>query len=85
VFTLVELRHDHEHPQVMRRFDLVRDLVDEVVAGIEEVRAEGEGALAQLFDLMLFGDFVSLHLAYEAGVDPGPVPVLEDLKAALRG
>jgi glucose/mannose-6-phosphate isomerase len=83
VFTLVELRHDHEHPQVMRRFDLVRDLVDEVVAGIEEVRAEGEGALAQLFDLMLFGDFVSLHLAYDAGVDPGPIPVLDDLKAAL--
>jgi glucose/mannose-6-phosphate isomerase len=85
VFTLVELRHDHEHPQVMRRFDLVRDLIDEVVAGIEEVRAEGEGALAQLFDLMLFGDFVSLHMAYDAGVDPGPIPVLEEMKRQLRG
>jgi glucose/mannose-6-phosphate isomerase len=84
VFTLVFLRHDLEHPQVMRRFDIVRDLVDEVVAGIEEVRAEGEGALAQLFDLVLFGDFVSLHLAYQEGVDPGPIPILDDIKAALR-
>ena len=84
VFTLVYLRHDHEHPQVMRRFDVVRDLIDEVVAGVEEVHAEGEGALAQLFDLMLFGDFVSLHLAYDAGVDPGPIPVLDQIKVAVR-
>ena len=50
---------------------------------IVDVEAEGEGALAQLFDLIIQGDFVSLHLAAEAGVDPGPIPVLTDLKAAL--
>ena len=49
------------------------------------MRAEGEGALAQLFDLVLFGDFVSLHLAAQAGIDPGPVPVLDDLKRELAG
>ena len=47
------------------------------------MRAEGEGALAQLFDLVLFGDFVSLHLAYEDGIDPGPIPVLDEIKARL--
>jgi glucose/mannose-6-phosphate isomerase len=83
LFTLVHLRHDEEHPQVMRRFELVAALVDEVVAGIEEVRAEGDGALAQLLDLVMMGDFTSLHLAAQEGVDPGPIPVLEDMKAAL--
>ena len=83
VNTLVALRHDSEHPQIMRRFELVFDLVREVVANVEEVHAEGEGELAQLLDLILFGDFVSLHLAYEAGVDPGPVPVLVELKEQL--
>ena len=48
-----------------------------------EVRAEGEGDLAQLFDLILFGDYVSLWMAVEAGVDPGPVPVIEELKGRL--
>ena len=47
------------------------------------MRAAGEGALAQLFDLVIQGDFASLHLATQAGVDPGPIPVLDDLKAAL--
>lgn len=83
VFSLIQLRHDHEHPQVMRRFDLVREILDEVVAGVAEVTAAGEGALAQLFDLVIQADFTSLHLAANEGVDPGPIPVLEDLKAAL--
>lgn len=83
LLTLVKLRHDQEHPQVARRFDLVDDLVREVVAGIEEVRAEGEGELAQLLDLVLFGDFLSLHLAMNEGIDPGPVPALTDLKRLL--
>ena len=83
VMTVVRFRHDFEHPQVARRFDLTYDIIDEVVHAILDVEAEGEGALAQLFDLIIQGDFVSLHLAAEAGVDPGPIPVLTDLKAAL--
>jgi glucose/mannose-6-phosphate isomerase len=85
VFTLVELRHDEEHPQELRRFELVRDLMAEVVHDVVEVRAVGEGPLAQLFDLSLMGDHVSLHMAVQAGIDPGPIPVLDDLKRALAG
>jgi glucose/mannose-6-phosphate isomerase len=81
--TLVALRHDFEHPQVMRRFDVVFRMVDEVVAGIEEVQAGGEGQLAQLLDLILVGDFTSLQLALNEGVDPGPVPALDEIKLAL--
>jgi glucose/mannose-6-phosphate isomerase len=83
VFRLILLRHDFEHPQVSRRFDLTTELVDEVVAAVEEVQAEGEGALAQVFDLMLFGDFTSLYLAFQEDVDPGPVPVLDYIKERL--
>jgi glucose/mannose-6-phosphate isomerase len=83
VFRLINLRHDFEHPQIMRRFELVNEMVDEVVSEIEEIRADGEGALAQLFDLVIYGDFVSLYLAYAADVDPGPVAVLDWMKERL--
>lgn len=83
VFRLINLRHEFEHPQIARRFDLVTEAVAEVVSDVETVQAEGEGQLAQLFDLILFGDFVSLHLAAQEGIDPGPVPILEDMKTAL--
>ena len=80
---LINLRHDHEHPQIARRFDLTSELVREVVGGVEDVWAEGDGELAQLLDLILFGDFVALHLAEQEGLDPGPVPAQEELKSAL--
>ena len=83
LITVVILRHDAEHPQVSRRFELERELLREVVAGIEEVHAEGEGELAQLLDLMLFGDFVSLHMARSEGIDPGPVPTQAEIKLRL--
>jgi glucose/mannose-6-phosphate isomerase len=83
LITLVNLRHDAEHPQVSRRFELVEEVLREVVADVVEVRASGEGDLAQLLDLALVGDFVSLHLAGNEGIDPGPIPVLADLKVDL--
>ena len=83
LFTLVTLRHEAEHPQVMRRFDLVAEVLREVVAGIEEVRAEGDGDLAQLFDLIITGDFFSLEMAAREGIDPGPTPIMDDLKTEL--
>lgn len=83
VMTVVRFRHDFEHPQVARRFELTYDLLDEVVHAVLDVEAQGEGALAQLFDLIIQGDFTSLHLAIENQVDPGPIPVLDALKVAL--
>jgi glucose/mannose-6-phosphate isomerase len=81
VFTLVELRHDEEHPQELVRFEQVREMLAEVVHDVVEVRALGDGSLAQLFDLVLMGDVVSLHLAAQEGIDPGPVPAT----AGMRG
>nr|MDQ6928992.1 bifunctional phosphoglucose/phosphomannose isomerase [Actinomycetota bacterium] len=81
--TLVNLRHDFEHPQVMHRFAIARELLEEVVAGVHEVQAEGDGELAQLLDLVMMGDFTSTHLALQQGVDPGPVPAIDSIKTAL--
>ncbi len=83
LITIIALRHDDEHPQVQRRFQLTYELLDEVVAGIEEVQAEGDGQLAQFLDLAMLGDFTSIHLALQEGIDPGPVPVIAELKQRL--
>jgi glucose/mannose-6-phosphate isomerase len=83
IMHLLELRHEFEHPQIARRFELVTEAVREAVGDVDTVVAEGEGLLAQLLDLVLVGDFVTLHRAAQEGVDPGPIPALDDLKAAL--
>lgn len=84
VFSMVHLRHDGEHPTTMQAFAALKDLLGEVVADIVEIEAQGEGPVAQLLDLMYYGDIVSLFMAAEVGLDPGPVPVIDELKARLK-
>ncbi len=81
--TAVVLRHPGEHPRVARRFQLVEQLMTEVLADVLDVRTNAVSDVAALYDLVLLGDFVSLHLAAAEGVDPGPVPVLSELKERL--
>ena len=83
VFQVVNLRSEFEHPQLAKRFAFVDELLRANVGGVHEVVAAGDGSLAQLLDLVIVGDFVSLQLADLAGVDPGPIDLLEDLKAEL--
>jgi glucose/mannose-6-phosphate isomerase len=83
VVTLVELRHDHEHAQLGRRVEATRAIVEEAVASVLSVQAEGDGRLAQLIDLMYMGDWVSVYLAHDAGVDPGPIDAIARLKDEL--
>lgn len=73
---VVSLRHDDEHPQVSQRFDRTQASIKEHVALVENVAAEGEGPLAQLFDLVLFGDVFAYWLAKENGVDASAPPIL---------
>ncbi|MDE0117095.1 MAG: SIS domain-containing protein [bacterium] len=85
VFSLVLLRHDHEHPEVMRGFEVLIDLMDEVVGAVHVVAAAGEGPVAQVFDLMYQGSVTSLEMAAAVGLDPGPVPAIMAARQALAG
>ena len=85
VLSLITLRHAGELPQVARRFDLVLEATDEVMANVIPVWAEGDDDIARFFDLALFGDLVSLHMAGREGTDPGPVPCAQRrVESALR-
>ncbi len=75
VFSLVELRHGHEPAGVGVPMARVADLMDEVVHERHVVEAEGAGVLAQVLDLVFYGDVFSHHLAQELEIDPGPVAV----------
>jgi len=85
VLSLVLLRHDDEPPAVAEQFATVATWTEEVMAGIHTVRAEGDGALAQILDLGLFGDMVAIELAERAGIDPGPTPTIAASPASAVG
>jgi len=83
LFTLVELEHGLVDPRLPARAAATRALVEETVVQILTVPAAGEGRLAQLLDLIHVGDWTSVYLALDHGVDPGPIDAIGQLKAAL--
>jgi glucose/mannose-6-phosphate isomerase len=83
VFTLIELHHGLEHPQLERRATATREMIEEALHQVLIVEAQGEGRLAQLLDLMYLGDWTSYYMALANDVDPGPIDAITQLKARL--
>jgi glucose/mannose-6-phosphate isomerase len=77
--------HDPDaHPQIDKRMRLTAEVVAERVEHVGDVVAQGATALQRFFSLAVVGDIASVRLAELAGVDPTPVPLLEDFKKRLR-
>ena len=68
----VQLRHGYEDPRVSRRMDLLAQYLRGKIP-VHTVRGEGDSRFAALMDLVMIGDFTSLHLAVKNGVEPGDV------------
>ncbi len=84
MFSQIQLHHDFEHPQTSRRFEFLTEATSPAFRSVHEIHALGDGPTAQLFDMIFYGDLMSLELARLTSVDPGPVPVADQLKARLE-
>jgi glucose/mannose-6-phosphate isomerase len=81
---VVFLRDRGDHPQVQRRFELTKEILQQKSGVVNEVWTEGESLLARIFSVICLGDFVSYYLACLNAVDPTPVAVIDFLKEKLQ-
>ncbi len=80
---VIFLRDTGTHRRVALREDLTRDWIAPLAGGMTEVNSTGRGALARMFSLIHYGDWVSLYLAVLNGEDPEPVRAINALKDSL--
>jgi len=80
---VVILRDKDDHPQIKKRMDIVKPLIEDTGTEVIEVESRGTGELERMFSLIQIGDFVSYYLAILNKQDPTPVVTIEMLKAAL--
>jgi len=80
---VVFLRCGALHPRIRLRYDFTRQALADAGVANEAVDAEGKSPLAQMLSTVFFGDYVSLYLAIQAGVDPSPTTAIADLKRWL--
>lgn len=83
LFEVVVLRDISDSPRLVERAAITRKIALGGAAGLHEVHSEGTEPVARLMSLILFGDLVSVYLAYLNEVDPYPVPVIDELKRQL--
>jgi glucose/mannose-6-phosphate isomerase len=72
-----------QHPRQRERAELTAKLIEPQAAAVITIETEGETRIQRLLWSVLLGDMVSLHLAARAGVDPGPIEVIDRLKDEL--
>ncbi len=82
-FSAVFLDDSDAHPRVKQRMELTEQMIAGTAAASFRIETRGQTAVDRVISLVLLGDLVSIYLAALRGVDPGPVKVLEELKAAL--
>ncbi len=80
---LVILRDSGDHPRVLRRIEITKDLVKDQVKNMLEVQSSGRSWLARFYSLVYTGDYASTYLAWEYGKDPVAIEAIDHLKAEL--
>lgn len=83
-FHVLLLRDADDHPRNQKRFDITLALLREKGISSSIVRITGATALEKIFSTLLLGDWLSTLLALALGVNPSPVPMVEDLKRRLK-
>ncbi len=82
-FAAVFLDDSDAHPRVKERMDLTERLIAGNAVASFRLETRGQTAIERVISLVLLGDLVSVYLAALRGVDPGPVRLIDELKAAL--
>lgn len=77
------LRADSDHPRNRLRSDLTRKAFMLDGMNTDFIDARGDSRLANMWTLILFGDYMAYYLAMGYGVDPTPIPALEEFKKAM--
>ena len=77
------LRATSDHPRNRLRSDLTRKGLMLEGMNTDHVDARGRTPLAQMWTMILFGDYMAYYLAMGYGVDPTPVETLEEFKLSM--
>ena len=81
----VLLESDLYNGRLRQRFDATASLLEEAQVPVFRIPIGGATQLEQLLQSTAWGDYVSTYLALLNGLDPTPIPQIEQIKLALSG
>jgi len=81
--TVLLLADPEDPPEVARRLELTGAYAARQGADVRPIDPAGGGRLARMAAGIAFADYLSLYLALGAGVDPTPIPSIDEFKRRL--
>jgi len=82
-FSFLLLTCPGEHPRVVRRFQLLRELLAGSGYGVKEIPLVGENVLRKALSSLLLADWVSYYAAVQRETDPIAIPAIQNFKKDL--
>jgi glucose/mannose-6-phosphate isomerase len=83
-FVPVVLFDSGDHPQILKRMQIFKEIMKEDKNGIIEIAGKGGTFFEGMMDLIYFGDWVSYYLAILNRVDPTKISKIDLFKKRLK-
>ena len=80
---LIILRDEADSERIKKRIEITKSFIGPPIGGATDITSIGSNRLTRILSLILFGDFLSVYIAIQKGVDPGKVEIIERLKREL--
>ncbi|NLJ71687.1 MAG: bifunctional phosphoglucose/phosphomannose isomerase [Syntrophomonadaceae bacterium] len=81
--SVVILKDRLDNLQVQKRMNITSNIIKNKVKNIIEINSQGESFLARFYSLAYVGDYASVYLAINYGINPTPVKIIDYLKEEL--
>lgn len=80
---VIVLKDKYDNERIKKRMEISMNIIKDHVKNVIEVNSLGESSLARFYSLTYTGDYASVYLALEYGINPTPVKIIDYLKAEL--
>jgi len=83
-FIFLFLKDSDDWPRTQKRMELTAQILADLGLKSETIEIKGSSPLEKIFQSLIFGDWLSYHLALFYGVDPAPVELVAEFKKRLE-
>lgn len=83
-FSVILIRDREEPPEISKRIEFTKETLCQSRTRFFEVWSKGKSSLARMASIICTGDFTSVYLAVQRGIDPTPVESILLMKERLK-
>lgn len=83
-FSIIFIRDKDEPVEIKSRIETTKQIMNRTGLKMFDLQAQGKSGLAKMLSTIMVGDFTSIYLAVQHGVDPTPVKTINHLKDTIK-